>query len=138
MNDPVTDAVIFDGVAAGIDNGDPVPIATFNGGLPVVCTWSGGSANCDAGTPDDAAFAAIVAAMQRIYSDIQPENVTISYEHVGLGFSGSPFGSSIDPMVTVRVTGLTLNMITPGLAQLAATITIRDFESTQLAEDLES
>ncbi|MCH7781205.1 MAG: hypothetical protein IH848_10185 [Acidobacteria bacterium] len=81
---------------------------------------------------------AIVARMQQINAGIQPENVIVSYEHIGLGFSGSPFGSSIDPMVTVRVTGLTLTLITPGLAQLAASITIRDFASTQLAEDLES
>ena len=137
VNDPVTDAVIFDGALAGVPNGDPVPIATFNGGNPVVCTWSGG-ASCGAGTEDDAAFTAIVTAMQQIYSDIQPENVTITYEHVGLGFSGSPFGSSIDPMVTVRLSGVALTMITPGLAQLAATLTIQDFVSTQLAEDLES
>ena len=138
VNDPVSDAVIFDGAAAGVPNGEPVPIATFNGGAPVVCSRPGGSATCDAGNADDAAFMAIVARMQLIYAKIQPENVIISYEHVGLGFSGSPFGSSIDPMVTVRVTGLTLNLITPGLAQLAETITIRDFQSTQLAEDLES
>ena len=138
VNDPVTDAVIFDGVAAGVANGDPVPIATFNGGNPVICTRTGASAVCDAGNADDAAFMAIVTRMQQIHSDIQPENVVITYEHIGLGFSGSPFGSSIDPMVTVRVTGLTLNMITPGLAQLAASYTIRDFASTQLAEDLKS
>ncbi len=138
VNDPVTDAVIFDGVAAGVPNGESVPIATFNGGAPVVCSRPAGATTCDAGTADDAAFMAIVARMQMIYAKIQPENVIITYEHVGLGFSGSPFGSSIDPMVTVRVTGVTINLITPGLAQLADTITIRDFESTQLAEDLES
>ncbi len=138
VNDPVSDAVIFDGTAAGVPNGEPVPIATFNGGAPVVCSRPAGSTVCDAGTADDDAFMAIVAKMQQINAGIQPENVIVSYEHIGLGFSGSPFGSSIDPMVTVRVTGLTLTLITPGLAQLAASITIRDFASTQLAEDLES
>jgi len=138
VNDPVSDAVIFDGTAAGVPNGEPVPIATFNGGAPVVCSRPAGSTVCDAGNSDDAAFMAIVARMQQINAGIQPENVIVSYEHIGLGFSGSPFGSSIDPMVTVRVTGLTLTLITPGLAQLAASITIRDFASTQLAEDLES
>ncbi len=138
VNDPVTDAVIFDGQAAGVPNGDPVPIATFNGGNPVICTRTGASTVCDAGNEDDAAFMAIVARMQQIYSDIQPENVTITYEHIGLGFSGSPFGSSIDPMVTVRLSGVALTMIIPGLANLAATLTIQDFVSTQLAEDLAS
>ena len=36
------------------------------------------------------------------------------------------------------ITGLTLTMITPGHAQLAQSITIRDFESTQPAQDMES
>ena len=36
VNDPVSDAVIFDGAAAGVANGDPVPIALFNGGNPVM------------------------------------------------------------------------------------------------------
>ena len=139
VNDPVSDAVNFDGTAAGILKGDPVPIADFNGGNPVVeCTWSGGAASCDAGTADDAAFMAIVTTMQQFYGKIQPENVVIRMEHVGLGFSGSPFGSSIDPMVTVRVQGVTFNPITPGISLLAPTITMPPRESSQLAEDMES
>ena len=127
VNDPVSNAVIFDGTAAGVPNGEPVPIGDFNG-----------TTSCDAGTANDAAFMAIVARMQQIYDKIQPENVVIRLEHIGLGYSGNPFGSSIDPLVTVRLQGLTLNFITPGLAQLTASIPMRSFVSSQVAEDMQS
>lgn len=138
VNDPVSNAVIFDGTAAGVPNGEPVPIGDFNGGNPITCTRTGGTTMCDAGTANDAAFMAIVARMQQIYDKIQPENVVIRLEHIGLGFSGNPFGSSIDPLVTVRLQGLTLNFITPGLAQLTASIPMRSFVSSQVAEDMQS
>ncbi len=136
VNDPVTDAVDYDGIANGIGNGQTIPIDSFNGGNPVICDWSLAEVKtvCSAGTVDEAAFLAIVDRMKRTYDQIAPRNVIVEYRHIGLGFSGNPFGSDIIPSVTVRLNLDPFEFMTPGLAGIF-TIGRPDYQTTFTAED---
>ena len=121
-------------VAAGV-NGVPCPTTFLDPG-PVVCIQSG----CTGGDPaifgpfDSAAFTAIVNRMNAIHDAITPANVRVEYRHVGLGFSGNPFGSDITPLVTVSLIGMNFNFLTPGLHGLV-TLAMPDFRTTMTAED---
>ena len=101
---------------------------------PVIC--DAGSCN-GYGPKDDAAFTAIVNRMRLIDDRIQPANVVVEYRHVGLGFSGNPFGPDIVPMVTVKLQGMVFNLVTPGLSGLV-TISMPDFSTSLVGEDLKS
>lgn len=123
----------YDGLADAGGNGLPVPIGAIAPN-PVVCTQSG----CNGYDPkNDAAFDAVVARMQQVYSRIQPENVIVEYRHIGLGFAGNPFGPDIVPLVTVRLTGMNFDFITPGLSGMAS-IPMPDFSATLTGEDSET
>ena len=138
VNDPVTDAVNYDGIANGIGNGQAIPLADFNGGFPVICDWSLAEVKtvCSAGKVDEAAFLAIVDRMKQTYDQIEPRNVIVEYRHIGLGFSGNPFGSDIIPSVTVRLQLPDFEFMTPGLSGIF-TIGRPDYQTTFTAEDHE-
>jgi hypothetical protein len=109
-------------------------VNTFPGPNPVTCDVNG----CDGHGPfDAAAFNNIVATMQLIYSRVQPANVVVEYEHVGLGFAGNPYGSDIVPTVTVRLQGMVFNFVTPMVSGLF-TINMPGFATTLIGEDLQS
>ena len=57
-------------------------------------------------------FDAIVRRMDGVFrgSDLGPDNVTIDYSYVGMGFAGRP-GPDIVPAVTVRLTGVTFDFM---------------------------
>ncbi len=102
------------------------------------CINTGCNGNGDTGTDfDDIAFGLIVARMQLIYNKIQPENVIVEYQHIGLGFSGDPFGPDLHPAVTVRLTGMQFDFITPGFAGIF-NIAMPAFAATMTGEDLTS
>ena len=139
VNDPVTDVVDFDGIANGIGNGQVIPLTDFNGGDPVVCKWwpNDGTKCIVNGKPEpgnDTAFLAIVDRMKQTYDQIEPRNVIVEYRHIGLGFSGNPFGSDIIPSVTVRLEMDAFEFVTPGLSGLF-TIDRPDYQTTFTAED---
>ncbi len=136
VNDPVTDAVNYDGIANGIGNGQAIPIDDFNGGFPVICDWSLEEVKtvCSAGKVDEAAFLAIVDRMKQTYDKIEPQHVIVEYRHIGLGFSGNPFGSDIIPSVTVRLNLGDFEFVTPGLSGIF-TIGRPDYQTTFTAED---
>ena len=99
-----SDLVNIDGVALAGGNGLPVPLASVTPN-PIICDNS----TCNGFGPRDAvAYDAIVARIRDYFPrvDAPGVNVEVIYEHVGLGFSGNPFGADIVPMVTVRMTGL--------------------------------
>lgn len=65
----------------GVSCSDPsAPCIDFG---TVTCT--GGGAGCD-----PVAFNRILTAMQRFLTLIEPQNVTITYSYIGLGFAGGP------------------------------------------------
>ncbi len=89
-------------------NGQGAPVT----GVPVmICSASGCSAsntppncmNSPSTAADSATFNVIVSRMQQFDSSIQPTNVEIQYDHVGLGVIGDPAGCDINPLVTVRL-----------------------------------
>jgi hypothetical protein len=133
VSDPVASGITdFDCLAAAGGNGLTCPVAAVTPN-PVICTVAG----CNGlGPKDDAAFDAIVAAMQGIDNRIQPANVEVRYEHIGLGFAGNPFGSDIIPAVTVRLTGLVFSPVTPGFAG-AVSINMSEYRTTLTGEDLD-
>lgn len=122
----------------GLQAGDAVPIGTAGTTNVITCTKSGGTGTCtgaaDPSAFDDTAFTAIVTRMQSIYSDVTEENVVVEYRHVGLGFVGNPLGSDVDPAVTVRLTGLVFDFVTPGLSGIVS-INMPDFAATLTGED---
>lgn len=69
-----------------------------------------------------------------IFDRITPENVSIEYENTGLGFAGRPGGPV--PTITLRLTGLTFELV--GLGDLIGIpeITMPDFLVTMTGEDL--
>lgn len=103
----VAELIDFDAVTdCSISGGQPIPTDGSCVAEQYTCT-SGG---CGAGTLAPANFNAIVAAMQGYYPRLQPANVEILYRHRGLGTAGF-IGSDVEPLVTVRVVGLTFQAI---------------------------
>jgi len=93
--------------------GNPVPTATFgsescgSSGGTVTCTCTGTICASLASTVNTTAFNNVVARMQKFYPSLTANNVVITYDNVGLGYSGDPNGSDVAPLVTVKLTGLT-------------------------------
>jgi Flp pilus assembly protein TadG len=82
---------------------------------PTGCT-AFASQTCAGGSGDDcdpAGFDAIFNRMDAIANVLQPENVTITYTYVGLGFVGGP----IVPRVTVTIQGVPYNTVTGSIVQ---------------------
>ncbi|MWV28940.1 TadE/TadG family type IV pilus assembly protein [Aurantiacibacter rhizosphaerae] len=125
----VTDMVasdLFDysfATSGNIEQGTVVPQSSFPGiscssnGTAVSCTClSGGT--CAFGTTADAtAFNRIVDRMAVLYRGITPGDVTVDYTWSGLGYSGDPNGSDVDPIVTVRVSNQQFKPLTLGTLQ---------------------
>ena len=132
----------FQGGSVGVDAGTSVSVGAVTGSplgtATFTCTNTGCNGNGDTTTDfDDITFALIVTQMQAIYDKIQPENVIVEYRHIGLGFSGDPFGPDLQPLVTVRLVDLQFVFITPGLAGIL-NIAMPDFAATMTGEDLTS
>ncbi len=133
--------VDFQGGSFGVDAGTSVGAGVVVANLGTdtfTCTNTGCNGN---GDPDDDfdvdAFGLIVARMQLIYDKIQPENVIVEYRHIGLGFAGDPLGPDRHPWVTVRLTGMKFDFVTPGLSGILD-IDLPDFAATMTGEDLTS
>lgn len=135
----------FDAIDAGVaaGNGERLPanalgqVTCTNATCTCQETAGGNCAALPASAPDSDAFDALVARMQMMMPQIQADNVTVIYRHVGLGFSGNPFGPDYSPTVTIRLSGMTFNFVTPALLGLdsvnlpayATTLTGEDFGS---------
>ncbi len=127
-------------VDGGLNAGSSVTVAAVTGsGLAdtFTCTSTTGC-NSQMDTTDDyddIAFGLIVARMQAIYDKIQPENVVVEYQHIGLGFAGNPLGPDLHPAVTITLVGMQFDFITPGFAGIFD-ITMPAFTATMTGEDL--
>ena len=120
----------WDAVGAGYPVGTSVP-ANAIAPNPIVCT----TGNCTGGWGyDGTAFDNIVNLMNSLYGAVQANNVTVEYRHIGLGLAGNPIGPHVDPAVTVKLTGLSFQFITPGLSGVVA-MSMPDFSATLTAED---
>lgn len=135
----------FDAIDSGVSlgNGDRISLLALGevSCTSATCTCSETSpGNCSVlpgEATDSAAFDAIVFRMQMMMPQIQPENVTIIYRHVGLGFAGNPFGPDYSPTVTVRLSGMTFDFVTPTLIGLGS-VNLPAYATTLTGEDLGS
>lgn len=85
--------------AYNIPSGDSVPVGT----IPTInCAGSLG-ATCDSFGWDGTAYAAILARARLQFPELTAANLSLRYEHVGLGYAGDPNGSDISPVVTVEI-----------------------------------
>lgn len=130
-------------ISGGIPQGQVVPKTSFPG---VSCDAEDGSLQCGCkdggtcsftpvpGTEGNAAFNLLVGRMNQIYGGISNENVQIDYDWSGLGYSGDPNGSDVDPLVTVTVKDVAFRPIflagifNFGLPDLSYTLTMEDGE----------
>lgn len=120
--------------------GNPVPTTAFGGATcqsssgTVTCTCYTG-ATCPAlGTANATAFNNVVARMQLFYPGLSADNVVITYDNVGLGYSGDPNGSDVAPLVTVKLTGVTFAPMLFSFFQ-NATVSLPAFSSALTMED---
>lgn len=124
---PIKDAGGTDAITTIVcSDGDP------SAGFAIGCGTSLGGLN--SGQADAVAFLAIIAVMQMYDDRIEAHNVVIEYRHIGLGFAGNPIGPDIDPLVTVRLRDMVLDLITPGLSGIFS-IDLPDFAASLTGED---
>ena len=91
--------------------GVPVPTSSFDSVTcdQTACTKSGAG---PAPGFDAVAFNAIGARMRMIKPTISNSNFTITYRNVGLGYAGDPYGSDVEPEITIALQGMTFTPIT--------------------------
>lgn len=123
--------------AAGVPQGTVVNSTSFpgvyceSGGGGVSCTCKG-SCDFEVDPADASPFNSVVGRMNEIYAGISAENVRIDYDWSGLGYSGDPNGSDVDPLVTVTVKDIGFRPIflggifNFGLPDLSYTLTMED------------
>ena len=124
--DPVAPTLAnYSAAETGVGPGLPLPAGLQ---LEIVCDNVGCSGTGAITNPgySSAAFAAVLGAMQQIYAGIKPENVVITYRHVGLGWVGRP-GGSVVPAVTVALRNMEYDFIL-----LDAAVTIASAGTTDL------
>ncbi len=100
------------------------PLATLDNlanDMTVVCTGSGGGVSCTGGTVQGDAsttFALLYDKMRDIYSDIEPQNVSITYSATS-GIDKATNPGVVTPVVTLSLTGMRheflMLQIVPGL-----------------------
>jgi hypothetical protein len=137
MNDMVaTSIATWDGVANSCNAGLAIPL-TAPGNPPISCS----NGSCSSGGFSADAYQIIVDEMESVFSDLTAHPnavVNVTYENVGMGFCGNPFGPDVWPLTTVSVTGLQFEFATPFVGAIApidlecsATMTGEDFNTCE-------
>ena len=91
-----------------LTQGDPIPADCFS---TVTCQKASTAATCDAGTADTDAFLRVANQMRLFAPTVADSNVEIIYSPSGLGYAGDPNGPDLAPLVTVRLSGMTIRLI---------------------------
>lgn len=134
-NPVVEELATFDCNNASIALGTPCRLGGSSfGSISCTSTACTGTGSLSGNTHDNTAFTTIVDRMRTVYPRIQPANVVVEYNDLGLCFAGR---GSPCPAVTVRLTGLDFNFITLNWL-LPSTITMPDFRATLTSEDMSS
>lgn len=86
------------------------------------------SVTCDSANCTD-----LMGHMNSLYQDLEAANVTVRYGCSSTGFSGNP-----QPVreVSVSITGQQYELVLPGLIGLDPNLTLPNFTSTRVSEDL--
>ena len=133
VSDPVANVINTDFVSFGIAGGDPVPTATFDN---AVCTETSctlvGAGGLDSGR-NSQAFDYIVSWMQKFFPAVQASNVWVTYQNIGLGYSGDPINPNVAALTTVELRGLTFQPLllfggSINLPPIKASLTLEDGE----------
>ncbi len=133
------DLMTYDGIADGYDALDPIPVSEFP--TPIVCN----STSC---TPNEgyeaAAYDAIYDVMgahfPRLGTAASPNGqaiVEVTYEHIGMGMAGNPYGPDVWPLTAVSIRGLQFEFSTPLIGAVlpfefplcSASLTGEDFQT---------
>ena len=85
--------------AYNIPSGDSIPVGT----IPTINCGGTLGAACDSFGWDGTAYAAILAVAQQQFPELTAANLSLRYEHVGLGYAGDPNGADVSPVVTVAI-----------------------------------
>lgn len=85
--------------AYNIPSGDNVPVGT----IPTIYCGGTAGATCTSFGWDATAYDAILAVAQQQMPELTAANLSLRYEHVGLGYAGNPVGSDVSPVVTVAI-----------------------------------
>jgi Flp pilus assembly protein TadG len=135
ITDPVVEELgTFDCNNGSISLGTPCRLGGSSfGTISCTSTACSGTGSLSGNTFDSTAFNTIVNRMQTVYGRIQPANVIIEYNDIGLCFAGR---GSPCPAVTVRLTALTIDFVM--LNWIFGTHTMPDFRATLTGEDLSS
>ena len=122
---------------SGLTQGDRIPASAFG---KITCSKTGASPTCTCtttpcptiGTVTAADFTTIYNRMHVFLPEIAQTNLSIEYSSSGLGFAGNPNGPDINPLVTVRLTGMQFHPIT---TLTLATMNMPDFHTSLTLED---
>jgi hypothetical protein len=71
--------------------------------------------------------------MQKVYPQLDPKNVVISYSDSGLGFAGNPHGPDVSPLVTVTIRDAKFQPMI--LTPFGGAFKMPDFRSSMMLED---
>ena len=134
VSDPVASVVNADFVDYGIPGGDAVPTATFDSAVCTStgdCTVTGAASGANGRNP--AAFTAIVDWMRHFDPAVTAPKVTVTYQNVGVGYSGDPTGPDVAALTTVEVKELPFQSLillgmNVGLPTIRASLTLEDGE----------
>lgn len=134
VSDPVALVINTDFVNSySIPGGDVVPNSTFGSAVcnSVNCTVTGTASGVNG--RDGTAFTQIVTWMQNFYPDVRATDVWVTYQNVGLGYSGDPTGPDVAPLTTVELRGLTFRPFilfggVINLPPIKASLTLEDGE----------
>ncbi len=132
VSDPVANVVNVDFVDDySIPGGDVVPTSTFGSATCTnsSCTVTGAASGVNG--RDAASFDAIVAWMQKFYPELAPGNVRVTYQNIGLGYSGDPTGPDVAPLTTVEL----VNMNFPALVLFGGSVGLPDIKASLTLED---
>jgi len=136
VTDPVAPGLFsYKFTSDGLGAGDLIPASELG---TITCnstSCSCTSGTCPAGTgAPTGAWTALVTRMRQIDPNISADNVQVQYQGSGLGFAGNPSGMDIEPIVTVKLSGL---QFTPLTTLTLASFTMPDFHAALTAEDSE-
>jgi Flp pilus assembly protein TadG len=133
VSDPVASVINTDFVDYGIAGGDPVPTATFDTAVcdSATCAVTGAASSVTG--RNSTAFTQIVTWMQKFDPAVQPSDVRVSYQNVGLGYSGDPTGPDVAALTTVEIRNLPFKPLllfggTITLPPIKASLTLEDGE----------
>ena len=132
VSDPVANVVNGDFVNTyNIPGGDAVPASVFTSAVctNTICTVTGTASG--ASGRNATAFTDILTWMQNFYPEIQPANVRITYQNVGLGYSGDPTGPDVAPLTTVEL----VNMPFDPLLLFGGSVTLPPIKASLTLED---